>query len=115
MENDLGESFVMEVLRDKAYPENDRLSRYTPFPYYYHSLDGKYIGGVTSYLKDTTVSTSYVVRQGDTLDSIALEFYNNSTLYWVICSFNRIQDPFIELHEGQVLRIPSLSNIEFDI
>ena len=70
---------------------------------------------VTSYIKNTTVYTSYEVQRGDTFDSIALEFYNNPTLYWIICSFNRIQDPFTELVEGQVLKIPSISNIEFDI
>jgi nucleoid-associated protein YgaU len=105
----------MEVLRNKSYTDSGRLSRYTPFPYYYHTKDDKYISGVTSYLKDTTVYTSYDVQRGDTFDSIALEFYNNPTLYWIICSFNRIQDPFTELVEGQVLKIPSISNIEFDI
>lgn len=105
----------MEVLKNKSYNDNNRLSRYTPFPYYYHTKDDKYVSGVTSYLKDTTVYTSYKVQRGDTFDSIALEFYNNPTLYWIICSFNRIQDPFTELVEGQVLKIPSISNIEFDI
>lgn len=105
----------MELLQNKSYADSTNLSRYSPFPYYYHSKDDKYVSGTTSYLKDTTVYTSYVVQRGDTFDSIALDFYNNPILYWVICSFNRIQDPFIELTEGQVLKIPSLSNIEFDI
>lgn len=106
----------MEVLKNKSYDtESNSLSRYTPFPYYYHTKDDKYVSGVTSYLKNTTVYTSYEVQRGDTFDSIALEFYNNPTLYWIICSFNRIQDPFTELVEGQVLKIPSISNIEFDI
>lgn len=106
----------MEVLKNKSYDsESHSLSRYTPFPYYYHTKDDKYVSGITSYLKDTTVYTSYEVQRGDTFDSIALEFYNNPTLYWIICSFNRIQDPFTELVEGQVLKIPSISNIEFDI
>ena len=105
----------MEALKNKSYIDSGRLSRYTPFPYYYHTKDDKYVSGITTYLKDTTVYTSYEVQRGDTLDSIALDFYNNPTLYWVICSFNRIQDPFTELVEGQVLKIPSISNIEFDI
>ena len=105
----------MEVLKNKSYNDNNRLSRYAPFPYYYHTKDDKYVSGVVSYLKDTTVYTSYKVQHSDTFDSIALEFYNNPTLYWIICSFNRIQDPFTELVEGQVLKIPSISNIEFDI
>lgn len=105
----------MDVLTNKSYKDYARISRYSPFPYYYHTKDDKYIVGTTAYLKDTTVYTLYTVQRGDTLDSLALEFYNNPTLYWIICSFNRIQDPFIELKEGQKLKIPSISNIEFDI
>lgn len=105
----------MEVLKNKSYTDSDQLSRYTPFPYYYHTKDNKYVRGITSYLKDTTVYSLYEVQQGDTFDSIALEYYNNPTLYWIICSFNHIQDPFTELQIGQKLKIPALSNIEFDI
>lgn len=105
----------MNVLTNKAYKDSTVMSRYTSFPYYYHSKDNKYVSGVTAYLKDTTVYTLYEVKRGDTLDSLALDFYNNPTLYWVICSFNRIQDPFSKLTVGQKLKIPSLSNIEFDL
>lgn len=105
----------MDILTDKTYREYSRLSRYSPFPYYYHSVDDKYIYGVTAYLKDTTTYTLHTVQQGETFDSLALEYYNNPTLYWIICSFNRIQDPFIIPEEGSQLKIPSISNIEFDI
>lgn len=105
----------MEVLKNKSYKDYAKLSRYSPFPYYYHTVDDKYIYGKTAYLKDTTVYTLYIVKKGDTFDSLALEFYNNPTLYWIICSFNRVQDPYEELEEGRQLKIPSISNIEFDI
>jgi len=105
----------MDVLTDKVYKSYTKLSRYSPFPYYYHKLDDKYIYGTTAYLKDTTTYTTYKVSKGDTFDTLALEFYNNPTLYWVICSFNHIQDPFSELKEGQLIKIPSISTLEFDI
>lgn len=105
----------MNVLTDKSYKEYVNLSRYSLFPYYYHKLDDKYVYGKTAYLKDTTVYSTYVVQKNDTFDTIALEFYNNPSLYWVICSFNHIQDPFTTLKEGQTLKIPSISTIEFDI
>lgn len=105
----------MDILTDKTYKEYSKLSRYSPFPYYYHSVDDKYIYGTTAYLKDTTIYTLHTIKRGDTLDSLALEYYNNPTLYWIICSFNRIRDPFIQLEEGQKIKIPSISNIEFDI
>ena len=105
----------MSVLKNKSYRQYAKLSRYSPFPYYYHSIDGKYIYGKCAYLRDDTLYTSYKVQKNDTLDSLALHFYNNPTLYWIICSFNHIQDPYIELKEGEIIKIPSLSNIEFDI
>ena len=105
----------MSVLTNKSYRQYNKISRYSVFPYYYHTKDDKYVYGKTAYLKDTTLYSIYTVKRNDTFDSIALEFYNNPTLYWVICSFNHIQDPFLPLKEGQTLKIPSISNIEFDI
>lgn len=105
----------MDVLTEKTYKDYSKLSRYSPFPYYYHTIDDKYIYGTTAYLKNTTLYTSHTVVKGDTLDSLALEYYNNPTLYWVICSYNRIRDPFIQLKEGSIIKIPSISNIEFNL
>ena len=104
----------MSKLRDKAYKEYSYTSRYSPFPYYYNVEDNKYMYGLTTYLDDTTLYSLHVVRAGETLDNLALHYYNNPTLYWVICSFNHIQDPYIKLTEGQTLRIPALSNIMYD-
>lgn len=105
----------MDVLTNKKHKEYSKISRYSPFPYYYHTLDKKYIYGKDAYLKDTTLYSTHTVQVNDTLDSLALKYYNNPTYYWIICSFNHIQDPFITLKEGTQLKIPSLSNIEFDI
>ena len=104
----------MDILSNKSYKQYDKISRYSPFPFYYHRKDDKYIYGKTAYLRDDTLFTTYKVKKNDTLDSLALEFYNNPTLYWIICSFNRIQDPFTQLIEGQTIKIPALSNIEFE-
>lgn len=104
----------MEVLKNKQYRNYNRLSRYANFPYYYNSLDDKYVVGITAYLKDTTSYSVHTVVAGDTYDSLALYYYNNPTYYWIICSFNRIQDPFIEPEIGTTLRIPSISTIQFE-
>lgn len=104
----------MDVLTNKSYKDYKKLSRYSAFPYYYHTLDNKYIYGRTAYLKDSTTYSLYKVQQGDTYDKLALEFYNNPTLYWIICSFNRINDPYSVPEEGTYIKIPSISNIEFD-
>lgn len=106
----------MNVLSNKYYKDYDRVSRYAIFPHYYHRIDKKYIAGITAHLKNKDVMfVTHKVIQGDTLDSLALHYYNSPTYYWVIADFNRIQDPYEELEVGQVLRIPTFSYIEFDI
>ena len=104
----------MDVLTNKTYKNYSYMSRYNAFPYYYHTEDNKYFYGLTAYLDDTTIYTLHVVKQGDTFDRLALHYYNNPTLYWVICSYNHIQNPYKELDVGKTIKIPSLSNIQFD-
>lgn len=105
----------MDVLKDKQYKNYDRLSRYSAFPIYYNTLNEKYCNGTTTYLADDTEYTLHVVKRNETYDSIALDYYNNPTYFWVICNFNRIQDCFEKPTEGLVLKIPVISNIEFYI
>jgi nucleoid-associated protein YgaU len=105
----------MNILVNKHYKNYNYISRYTPFPCYYNTRDNKYVNGLTAYLDNTTVYTLYTVKQGDTFDHLALEFYNNPTFYWIICSFNHIRDPYMKLQEGQQLKIPSIANIIYDI
>lgn len=105
----------MRQLTGKGYREYSYTSRYTQTPYYYHKSDDKYVMGLTSYLDNTTVYKLHVVEQGDTIDNLALYYYNNPTLYWIICSFNRITDPYKKLVVGEILKIPSISNIQFDL
>ena len=100
-------------LKDKTYKAYDKLSRYNNFPYYYHPIDNKYIYGTTAYLKDTTPYVVHIVKKNDTLDSLALFYYNNPTYYWIIADFNRIIDPYEPLTVGTQIKIPSFSNIEF--
>jgi len=104
----------MEVLKNKQYITYDNTSRYTHFPVYYHTIDNKYIGGMTAYLKDTTGYTTYTTQQFDTYDTIALRFYNTPTYYWIICSFNHIQDPYSPITPGTKLKIPTISSLSYE-
>ena len=66
---------------------------------------------------DASESTNkeVIVKEKDTYDTIALEFYNNPTYYWVICDYNRIIDPFTPPKAGTVLYLPSLNaGLEFE-
>ena len=105
---------MMNILKNETYKDYSYVSRYKSFPYYYHTKDDKYIYGITAYLDNTTVYTLHTVRSGDTLDRLALTYYGNPTLYWVICSYNHIQNPYKDLVVGKTIKIPSLSNIQYD-
>lgn len=104
----------MDVLKDKQYKNYDKLSRYTSFPTYYHTIDDKYVYGTTSKLKKDISYSLYRVKVNDTWDSIALEAYNNPVYYWIICDYNDVQDPFEEPKLGSYVRIPVLSLIQFE-
>ena len=103
----------MNVTTEKSYRSYDYISRYQSFPYYYNSQDNRYVYGVTGQLKTGNNYSLYTVKHGDTYDSIALIHYNNPTLYWVVCDYNRIQDPFKKPVVGSQLKIPILSNLNF--
>jgi hypothetical protein len=106
----------MSDVFNKQYKNYDRVSRYQVFPYYYHESDKKYFYGISSHLiTEDTPFVSHKVVRGDTLDTLALYYYNNPTYFWVIADFNRIQDPYADLVVDSVIRIPTFSNIAFDI
>ena len=104
-----------EILKDKSYKDYSYISRYTNVPYYFNSIDQKFMYGTTYPMsKDVTYLIHKVVRN-ETPDSISLTYYNTPLYYWVILDYNDIQDPFIELEIGQELKIPTLSAINFEV
>ena len=102
------------ILTDKQYRDYNKISRYSGVPYYYNTVDNKYVYGVGSNLSDATPFKIHRVKEGETLDSIALYYYNNPTYYWIVADFNRIQDPYVTLETGSSLKIPTFSSIEFE-
>lgn len=55
-------------------------------------------------LKDTDI---YIVTQtGDRLDTLANQFYGDSSLYWIILTANNIHDAPFAFEDGTILRIP---------
>ena len=102
-----------DKLKNKDNIRVDYISRYANFPYYYHSLDEKYIQGITGHLK----SEAYVEITLDfssTLDSLAYKYYGRPDYWWVIADFNRITDPFLPLFpKYKTLKVPSITSIEF--
>jgi len=55
-------------------------------------------------LKDTDI---YVATEtGDRLDTLAYQYYNDSSLWWIIASANNIHNSPFGLKDGTILRIP---------
>ena len=49
----------------------------------------------------------YVATEtGDRLDTLAHQFYGDSTLWWIIASANNIHNAVFALEDGTILRIP---------
>lgn len=104
----------MDVLKDKQTRTYDSLSRYSSIPFYYNTLDNKYIYGLTKQLGDDVDYIVHNVRANDSLDSIALYYYGRPDYYWIVADFNKIQNPFINLSEKfKTIKVPSISYIYF--
>ena len=104
----------MDILKDKQTKSYDYISRYTTFPFYYNTLDDKYIYGVISLLNENTPYVTHYVTQTDTLDTLAFRYYGRPDYYWIIGYFNNILDPFVKLDKKySTLKIPSLSKIQY--
>ena len=71
----------MDILQNKNYKSYDYFSRYSSFPYYYNSIDKKYIYGTTSQINTNISYILHKVKKNETLDSISLDYYNNPTYF----------------------------------
>lgn len=104
----------MDVLKNKQFESFDYICRYTDIPFYFNTKDGRQVYGLGSNMKKDTAWFGHNVTEKDTLDSLALKYYNNPSYWWVIAYFNDIQDSLIPLKEHfTVIKIPSISSIEF--
>jgi hypothetical protein len=104
----------MDTLKNKIFENYDYISRYSSVPYYHDTLYNRDIYGIGTNIKTDTDFLTYKLKSNDTLNSLALKFYNNPTFWWVIAYFNNIQDPFKPLrHKFKTIKIPNISSIEF--
>ena len=71
----------MDTLKNITYASFDYLSRYTNIPYYYDAINNKEIYGIGTNLKTNTEFVTHKVKSNDTLNSLALKYYNNP-MYW---------------------------------
>ena len=103
----------MSRLKDKQTRNYPALSRYSPIPFYYDTLEDKYIYGRAMNLSKDTSYTLHTLTPFDTLETLALHYYGRPDYYWIIANFNNVS-PFIKLYDKFVeIKIPSLSYIYF--
>lgn len=104
----------MDKLKDKKYVTFDYVSRYASVPCYYHTEDNRELFGLGKNMRKDVSWVAHQVVATDTLDKLALTYYNNPTYWWIIAYFNDIQDAFIRLKDHfEVLKIPALTNVSF--
>lgn len=104
----------MDILKNKAAESKDYISRYSNFPFYYHSLDNKYIQGLSRHLKTDISYVVIDVKQDTTLNFLANKYYGRPDYWWVIADFNRIQDPFLPLYpKFSKIKVPGIASIEY--
>jgi len=49
----------------------------------------------------------YVATEtGDRLDTLAYQYYNDASLWWIIASANNLHDAPLGIEDGTILRIP---------
>lgn len=104
----------MDVLKDKNYKDYDYVCRYSSVPYYYNTLDNKYIYGLGTQIQKNIAYVAHKVTATDNLDSLALKYYGNPTYYWIIAMFNNINDAYENLIDYyDILKIPNIMSISF--
>ena len=104
----------MDELTNKRYNSFDYVSRYTGVPYFYNTKDKQDIFGIGQNLTKDTPWVAHKVKSEDTLDSLALKYYNNPTYWWIIAYFNDIQDSLLPLiPRFDIIKIPNISSIIF--
>lgn len=75
-------------------------------------------GGVPDILSDRivdlldsiTISTPYTIREGDKITTICFEFYQTTSLYYLLLYYNGLLF-WDELQPGDVIQIPNLEQI----
>lgn len=104
----------MNSLKNKSYKTFDYISRYANIPYYYNTLDNKYISGITKWLSEDIEYLVHNVDRDDSLDKLSYYYYGRPDLYWVIADFNRITDCFSNLTKYKTLKIPNITGLRYD-
>lgn len=50
--------------------------------------------------------TYYQVKPKDTWTNLSYKFFHTYKLWWILCKFNNVQNPFGYLKDGLIIKIP---------
>lgn len=105
----------MDKLINKQSTTFDYTSRYAGVPFFFDTAKNKSIYGIGHQIRFDTPYLVHTLQTADTLDSLALTYYNNPTYWWAIAYFNKIHDPFVDIvRTYRTLKIPNISGIVFE-
>jgi nucleoid-associated protein YgaU len=73
------------------------------------TIDGRqvYVPKIYPDIPESIYDTYVATETGDRLDTLATQFYNDATLWWIIAAANKIHTAPIGFKDGTVLRIPT--------
>ncbi len=54
---------------------------------------------------NSDVEDEYVIKFNDTWASISYKYYNTMDLWWLVCAYNKIQNPVIRPSNGTVIKL----------
>lgn len=106
----------MDKLTKKQNLVFDYRSRYAGVPFYFDTVAKRETPGITFQINFDNDYFIHKVKADDTLDKLALTYYNNPTFWWLIAYFNKINDPFINLSaKYSALKIPTINDSTFEV
>jgi hypothetical protein len=106
----------MDTLKNKRFINFGYTARYSGVPIYYDTIRERDIVGIGKDLNKKTPYLTHTVKERETLDSLALKYYNNPTYWWIIAMFNDIQDALIDNLKDRypVIQIPNIAALVFE-
>lgn len=104
----------MDTMTNKKYLQYDYRSRYSDIPTFFDKTNSREVYGIGLQLLKDAPYVSHKVTGSDSLDSLALKYYNNPTYWWAIAYYNDMLDSFGKLSDQfEIIKIPSISAITF--
>lgn len=92
------------------------MKRYKQIDEYRTSEGRRYVTNAIYPTIPETQNDIYVIASaGDRYDKLALQFYGDSTLWWIIASSNNHQRATLNPTPGEQLRIPADKNLAIEL